>query len=149
MKRGKFVRGQLHLSFGMIFSIILIIVFIAFAVYAILKFLDFQDSVKIGQFGENLQADVDNMWKSSGSYEAKYSLPSKVSSVCFVDKTDANLVFESEDGSLIEEKKIEHLNILEILDGKRSLCFDNLAGKVRMNIKKGFEDDLVTISVPS
>jgi len=39
-------RGQLKLSFGMIFSIILIIVFLGFAFFGIQKFMDYQKSIQ-------------------------------------------------------------------------------------------------------
>ena len=72
-------RGQMNISFGMIFSIILIVVFIAFAFFAIQKFLDIQNSVQVGKFGADFQADIDKMWRGSqGSQENKYFLPSKI-----------------------------------------------------------------------
>ena len=62
-------RGQMKLSFCMIFSIILILAFLAFTVYAIRKFLGIQTSVQIGKFGDDLQTDVDKMWRGSQGSE--------------------------------------------------------------------------------
>ena len=79
-------RGQLNLSFGMIFSIILIIIFIIFAFYAIQKFLSWQNSAQIGKFKNDLQSDIDRIWQSSkGSQEKEYFLPTKIKYVCFAD----------------------------------------------------------------
>ena len=80
-------RGQMHLSFGMIFSIILIIAFVAFATYGILKLLAFQQDAKYHQFIDDLSSDIDKVWKSSqGSQEFTYSIPSSISGICFVKK---------------------------------------------------------------
>ncbi|GAH39661.1 unnamed protein product, partial [marine sediment metagenome] len=79
-------RGQLKLSFGMIFSIILIIIFIAFAFFAVKKFLNIGTSAQIGKFKNDLQSDIDRIWRGSqGSEEQEYFLPSKVKYVCFVN----------------------------------------------------------------
>jgi hypothetical protein len=137
-------RAQMKLSFGMIFSIILIVIFIAFAFYAILKFLDLQDSVKISQFTDNLQDDINKMWKGSqGEREVDYSLPTKITSICFKDDEYENLVFRSD--KFVEGNKIDHINIEKTLAGKDSFCIDNINGKLKMIIKKEYGDALVTI----
>lgn len=137
-------RGALELSFGMIFSIILIIVFIAAAIYSIIKFLDFQDTLKIEKFANDLQADVDNLWKSTqGSSPREYSLPTKIISVCFSSDEFENLQFVSE--RIIKGKMISHIDIPKTLKGRTSSCFDNLNGKVSMTLKKGYGENLITI----
>jgi hypothetical protein len=141
-------KGQMNLSFGMIFSIILIIAFIVFSFYAIRKFLEFQDTITIEKFGDNLQADIDSMWRSSGgSQEVEYNLPGKITAVCFKEGTEynpENLYFESE--RIFVGKKINHIDIIATLNGKNSICFENTNGKVSMILKKDFSDVLVTIS---
>ncbi len=138
-------KGELNLSFGMIFSIILIIAFIVFAFYAIKKFLDFQDTINIEKFKDDLQADIDNLWRSSdGSQEVEYNLPRKITAVCFENDDYENLYFESE--RIWAGKKINHIDIIATLDGEDSACFENINGKVKMTIKKDFSDVLVTIS---
>ena len=134
----------MKLSFGMIFSIILIIIFISFAFYAILKFLDLQDSIKIEQFKDNLQNDVDKMWKGSqGEREVDYSLPSKIESICFKEDEYENLFFRSD--KFIEGGKIEHIDIDKILGTKDSFCIENKNNKIKMIIKKDYGEALVTI----
>ena len=74
--------AQMKLSFGMIFSIILIITFLGFGFYAIKSFVGISEDVKIGQFENNLQEDVTELWKSQiGTMSAnrlEYSLPGKI-----------------------------------------------------------------------
>jgi len=138
-------RGEFNLSFGMIFSIILIIAFIVFSFYAIKKFLDFQDTINIEKFKDDLQADIDNLWKSSeGSQEVEYKLPGKINAVCFREDEYENMYFESE--TIIPGKKINHLDILATLEGEDYACFGNINGKVKMTLMKDFSDVLVTIS---
>lgn len=137
-------KGQMKLSFGMIFSIILIILFIAFAFYGITKFLSFQDTVKTEQFVSNLQLDIDKMWQSSGgSVEAEYLLPTKIEAVCFQDDEYENLVFRS--GEFVGGKMMTHLNITKMTGGKE-LCFDTVRGKISFVIEKDYGDALVILS---
>lgn len=137
-------RGQMKLSFGMIFSIILIIIFIGITFYAVIKFLEFQDTVKISQFQNNLQTDIDKMWKSSqGSQEVEYSLPTNIDAVCFLDDEYENLVYRSDD--VLGGTNMDHIDIDKILDGKDSFCVINIKGKIKMVIKKDYGEALVTI----
>jgi hypothetical protein len=146
MRKKEDIHGQIKMSFGMIFSIILIIVFLAFAFFAIKKFLNFQSSVKILQFVDDLQTDVEKMWKSPhGSYSGGYSLPLRVTSVCFVDDDYENLIFNSKE--YIEGRHIEHIDMEKTLEGRDSLCFSNVNGEVIIIIKKDYEDALVTLAV--
>ena len=138
-------RGQMQLSFGMIFSIILIIIFVVFAVYAIIKFLDLQKNIQIKKFAGDLQADVNKMWGSVDSQaEEKYILPGKINAVCFEDRGFENLIFHA--SSPIEGVMIEHLDIEKITENETPFCIDNLDGKVSMIISKKEGESLVTIT---
>jgi hypothetical protein len=138
-------RGQMNLSFGMIFSIILIIIFLAFGFYAITKFLELQDSIQVEQFLSDVQDDVNTMWKSpQGSREVGYSLPSKIDSVCFFDYDEfENLKFTSE--RIISGGKINNIDIESISDRGNPLCIENIGGKVKMIISKNYGEMLITI----
>ena len=137
-------RGQMKISFGMIFSIILIIIFVSFAFFAVKKFMGIQDAMKIGQFEDRLQSDIDKLWRGSqGSQEVEYFLPSKIESVCFVDDDYENLVFHSE--SFIEGKKIDNIDIEKITE-EGDFCIDVIKGKIKMTIKKDYGEALVIIS---
>ena len=144
MKKRGFKKAQLKLSFGMIFSIILIIIFLVFAFYAIQKFLESKDFALIEKFANDLQLDVDKMWKGSqGSQEKEYILPKRVDEVCFADNPDGNLNFKSK--SRIAEKEIKHIDINKIIANNNEYCVKNTNGKVKMTIKREFEDPLVCI----
>ena len=137
----------MQLSFGMIFSIILIIAFVAFAFYAIKIFLNTQKTAKIGAFVENLQNDLNDMWKASiGTQKVIYELPSEVKLICFEDKGDIELYFYTKnDRSEMMENiaivKMEHVTIGT--SDKR--CFSVTNNKVTISLEKKFGEDLVTI----
>jgi len=139
-------RGQMKLSFGMIFSIFLIIIFIAFAVYAITKFINLQKTIQIESFAKNLQTDVDRAWGPAGRTFSNetYSLPNKVEAVCFTNNEFNNLMFRS--SKLIKGKNIEHLDIMGMTLSGDPYCISNTDGKVKLIISKDFGEDLVTIT---
>ncbi len=167
MKRGS-KRGQINLSFGMIFSIILIVVFIVFAFYAIGKFLDIQKAAKAGQFISSLEGDIDKMWRSSsGSQQVEYSLPSSVDYVCFADFAsekrgakqefynnlrlahfeDENMFFYPVgSAAAVDSKSIDNIDLLEITSRENPYCIPNIDGKIKLTLKKGLDESLVTIT---
>ena len=79
-------KGQMQISFGMIFSIIIIIAIVAVAIYAITAFLDFGKCVNTGLLKDDLQVSIDNAW-ASGRYEKTLELnpPSGMEFICFID----------------------------------------------------------------
>jgi len=139
-------RGQMKLSFGMIFSIFLIVIFIAFAFYAIKMFVGMQKKIQIDKFAEDLQADIDRAWRSTGdiSTEEEYILPKKINSVCFKDNEYKNLVFRSSE--LIDGKKINNIDIERITETENPFCIQNTDGKVKLIIQKDYGENLVTIT---
>lgn len=134
-------RGQMKLSFGMIFSIILIVIFIAFAFYGIQKFLSLQNNINTKQFIDNLQSDVTQAWRSPQTSMTKsYDLPSSISKVCFEKTAGDNLVFIDNKGNSNIGGQIDYLNITS------ESCFNTKDGKVSLTIKKSLKGTLVTIS---
>ncbi len=143
-KRDKNRKGQIHLSFGMIFSIILIIIFIGFAFFAIQKFLGLQDSIKLNKFYDTLQNDINIVWNSAQTTQEKsYDIPAYIGKICFVGTGDNMLIYGT-DNIPKESRNIENLNILA-MTSEGSLCFENLDGKVDFVLEKKFTDTLVTI----
>jgi len=131
-------RGQMKLSFGMIFSIFLIIIFLSAAIYAIIKFVGLQHTIQIESFKNDLQTDVNKMWQSQqGSQIKKYYLPKKISEVCFAEDDYQNLMLISD--TPIDGKNIEHINI------ENSFCITNIEGKVNMVLEKDYGETLVKI----
>jgi hypothetical protein len=164
MKRGN--KGQMQLSFGMIFSIILIIIFVSFAFYAILKLLEFQRSAQIANFINNFESDINSMWSGGGgSQERSYTLPSRIKKICFIDKQGSGLGIDSEifqevsfcaDGNNnlcfypygsspeIFSRNIKNIDIEKITLNRNPFCIEN-NGKVSMTIKMGIGESLVVI----
>lgn len=158
----------MELSFGMIVSILMIIIFLVFAFYVIQKFLGMKNSVEVGKFTEDLQLDVNKMWTSSqGSQEIEYTLPTGIKEVCFVDylsqnrgangeiyeklkqvyNGDENLFFYPVGSAAgLDAKKIEHINLEEITKFKNPFCVENKDGKLKLTLKKNFDDALVRIN---
>jgi hypothetical protein len=138
-------KGQVKLSFGMIFSIILIIIFLAFAFYAIKTFLGIQDSAQVKKFLTDLNSDIDRVWKSTESSEEKeYNLPKKIDAVCFTDDDYENLYFSAD--KYFEGGQIEHIDISEITYTEDPYCIDNVEGKVKLTLIKEIGEALVTIT---
>jgi len=143
MKRGK--NGQIKLSFGMIFSIILIIVFLAFAFYAIKTFLGIQDAAQTRKFINDLKSDIDRVWKSTESSEEKeYVLPSKIDYICFRDDEYENLFFQSD--KFFEGGQIRNIDIIKIISIEDPFCIENVRGKVKLTLVKEIDEALVTIT---
>jgi len=160
-------RGQMRLSFGMIFSIFLIVVFLAFAIFAIQKFLGLQSSVQVAKFVDDLQSDIDKMWRGSqGSIEKEYNLPKEMVHVCFTDygsnkKGEHNNIydtlrqtyFENENlffdpigsGQGLDSLEINHINLQKTTESENPFCLEKINGKIKLTIKKDFGESLVMI----
>jgi len=143
LKRGN-KKAQLDISFGMLFSIILIIIFIAFGFYAIKSFMNTQNSLQIKQFTEELQTNIDKIWREvQGRQTVSYSLPKQITFVCFQDDEFENLKFISE--NVIRGKIIQNIDIQTTLSGEEELCIQNIKGKVSFKIAKDYGETLVKI----
>ncbi len=163
-------RGQLQISFSMIFSIILIVVFIAVAVYGIVKFLGIQECAETGLFKQDLQTSIDKAWSSDSSYEIfpknnPITLPKKIDYICFIDLgkeskgshsdyyssfkseglTNHNMFFSpiTEACSGQGSFEIKHINIVKITENENPYCIAN--DKIEMKIEKAFGENLVSI----
>jgi hypothetical protein len=149
--------GQLKISFGMIFSIIMIIIFLTFAFYAIRIFLGIQEKATVGLFLDDFQDDVDSIWKSiEGSQVKEYNLPQKIEYVCFIDGDspgtekeigffnslkitlldENNIAFYPVGSSGIESGEIRNIDIGEITLTENPFCIENKGGKVKLTLIK-------------
>jgi hypothetical protein len=143
MNRG----GQINLSFGMIFSIMLIVFFLIFAFFGIKKLIEVQQKTQINLFYQDLQQDVNTAWNSeSYSHDVEYTLPKKISKVCFIDQDKNLLLYEKDDSFSTKRNYIEHLNVEESLNEEEELCFENLDGKVSFYLEKNYGENYVVIS---
>ena len=133
-------KGQLKLSFGMIFSIILVILFLVFAFYAIQKFLSMQEQVQLNQFKEDFQGEINKLWQSTqGSKNLEYKLPSKTTSVCFDNGISIKL------NNRYQTFLLEHVDWEKTLGTQSNLCFKPQEGRVNIVIEKNYGEALVTI----
>jgi uncharacterized protein (UPF0333 family) len=152
----KMKRGQLDLSFGLIFSVILIVVFLGFAIYAISSFLKLKSKIETGKFLDEFQADIDKFWRASqGADEVSYILPAKIKEICFINKnsrkngtradiydelgrysgTDGNLIFYPIGSARPSNyAHIENINIEGIAENP--LCFQNKDGRINMVLEQ-------------
>jgi len=140
-------KGAMELSFGMIFSIILIIIFIAFAIYGITKFLNLQKNIQTKTFVDNLNFDIDKLWKSQGSQPVTYSVPGNVDKVCFSDdefEKDINMEIRGEKS--IETYNIKHAKLSDdFSSGKGGKCVSAEKRKIALQLEKEYKETLVTI----
>jgi len=161
-------RGQIKISFSMIFSIFLIVVFLAVAFYAIKTFFNFQDSAEVGIFINDLQTDVDRIWRSTESSQTReYNLPDEISKVCFVDFGEGvgssgdfahlynelkfydvgerNMMFYPPEASDTEGTNIENINVEETTRFDNPFCLDVSQGKLELTLVKNFGEARVRV----
>ncbi len=156
-------RGQMNISFSMIFSILVIISIIAVGFYVIRFFLELNKCSDIGYFYEKLDNEVDKAWKSpiyKGSFKGQ--LPGKIEKVCFgelngnVNKEDEDAYRELRRYSVLEKNvfmypikeaceelqyyKLEHANIEEFF------CSDVIDNEVNVNLEKESTENLVRLT---
>jgi len=168
-------KGAFQLSFGMIFSVIIMIATIGLAIYIINAFLGVGRCIDTGMFKEKLQENVNDAWASdkySDVFPSEGSplfLPEKIEAICFVDvlkdekglDKDYYVEFErylDSDSNIflypLEETCegqasyfIENIDISEITKENNPYCIGKSDdGKIRMEIEKGYYDNLVKIS---
>lgn len=160
-------RGQMQISFGMIFSILLIMAFIAFVIYIIIYFLNFSNRVKIEQFEDELQKHVDGIRAGyQGSKVVNLGLPKKIKKVCFIDNsqpakgvdrdmyndfiminTVENVMYFPEGSSEGKEGfKLNYINISNITGMANPYCVENKKGKVSLMVQMKYEESLVRIT---
>ena len=159
-------KAQMQISFGMIFSIILIIFFLAFAFFGIRAFLGVQGSGETAKFLNDFQSDAEKVWKSAQSSEnEEYTLPDERSFVCFVDFSSSargakngiynelkrayyekeNIVFYPLEFEGTESAEIKYIDLTAITENENPFCIENINGKIKLRLTKGFGDNLVTI----
>ena len=139
-------RGQIQMSFGMIFSILLIIIFIGFAIYAINQFLSLQNSIKINTFYDTLQNDVNTVWNAAQASQVRtYDVPTYIKQICFTNSGSQDLIIYGDSSRPIGSHSINNLNISAMTSGASNPCFNAVNGRIEVTLKKSFSDTMVTI----
>ncbi|HRZ85685.1 MAG TPA: hypothetical protein P5277_02795 [Candidatus Paceibacterota bacterium] len=171
MRLKKHKKADFSMSFNMLFSIILIAVFVALAIYVINYFLKIQCSISLGSFKDNLQKEVDRMWKSdtTGKSNEKYRIGSIgrncAEQICFFNTKDKkfkgiyseqydelipyvlkqnNLYFYPIKKSSKLYFEIKNLDTSNIENNPQ--CFSVEKGIVKIPLEKGSSDALVKLS---
>lgn len=151
-------RGDISLSFTMIFSVIVIIAIIAVAIYAISGFLKVQRCSQVGIFYSDFQKAADRAWASE--YVSDYfegNLPNGIEKVCFGNLSLSTASAEYEDLAryrfsdsnlfLYPPTKAcisPHIKINHI-DANKPLYCVSVSGKVKIPLKKEIGEALVRI----
>ncbi len=145
-------KGQMQLSFGMIFSILIIIVTLAVAFYVIREFMETGKCAELRVLHENLQREIDTVWRSAAAQVAfQRSVPSSVKSVCFGDPaswdateqgkertafasyrgTDENFfIYPLQCGRAVSVRSLPHVSL------QRGFCVPVTKGEVSITIGK-------------
>lgn len=135
-------RGQLEMSFGMIFSIIIIIATIGVAFYVISHFVKVNNCAQIGIFYQDLQERVDKAWqedRTQGTFTGK--LPGSVEQVCFGNFTQSYDPKDEEEFEYLKRYRNEEVNLF--LYPPVSACGNDLA---TYNLKHSRADKFFCIS---
>lgn len=145
-------KAQMKISFGIIFSIILIIVFLAFAFFGIRKFLEVHDSIKAGNLLNDLETDINEVWKSPRASEKfSYTVPKGAEAFCF-EPPDPSSEYEENNAYFIPSdyggKILKHINWENTMRGVQGnmLCIDVKNQKITLILKKDYGEEEVTIS---
>lgn len=157
------MKGQMNISFGVIFSIIIIIAIIATAGYVTKYFLDLNRCGEIGKFKENFEREINNAYRGSitqDTFEGR--LPSGIEYVCFGDINsgfsgtgreayehfrlygdgNSNLYMYPEEKAC--DGDLAYFNIDHVETGE-FFCKEVIDGKVSFKIEKDSTDALVTV----
>ncbi|MDP6845861.1 MAG: hypothetical protein QF460_02825 [Candidatus Nanoarchaeia archaeon] len=162
-------KGDLSMSFGMIFSIIMIIAILGVAFYAISYFLNLEKCTGVGLFHDDFQKKVDESWIAElVSGEHSLTIPGGVEYVCFGDLENEGNIDGSTREILDEIKRfasprqLEKSNMFMYPENKACgmgyktanhlqeleefICFENRDGKITFRLTKESEDSFVGIS---
>jgi len=151
-------RGQMQISFGMIFSIFIIIAIIVSSFIIIKWVLKNQRCMEINLFIEDLKNEVDKSFKDEESiYTFTRSFPVSIEYICFVNSPQSEVIPEN---YLEEVERMKENTNMILLPIKKScqraytninkivfedFCIKN-SGTIKIKLVKDYEDNLVRIS---
>ena len=156
-------KGQVQISFSMIFSILVIIAILGVSFYVITFFLNLDTCGDVGFFYRDLDLEIEKAWKSqiySGEFEG--DIPSGVDSVCFGDLNSIGSDFYGEREFLKKYRRAEKNVFLypeaegcdigmstykvEHVDIEGFWCVDVVGGKVTLRLERDNSGALVKLS---
>lgn len=156
-------KGDIQISFGMIFSIILIIALVGVSFYVIMHFLDLRECTSTGLFYQDIENRIASAWSAVEVQEVyKGRLPGGIDEVCFGNSSTIPLpgyedefamfkkyyeldenVFLYPPGKVctgLEKHKLEHITTSEFF------CVNVIEGKMQVKMSKTSSDSFVKLS---
>ena len=111
--------GQLQISFGMIFSIIIVIALVATSFYVITYFLNVSKCTQIGLFYQDFDDKVTKAWAADNVQTTfSASLPGGIESVCLGNLNQTFDDYETERGSFDQYYRHSNNNLFLYPTGK-------------------------------
>jgi hypothetical protein len=148
MRKERDKRGQMKISFNLIFAIILIVIFIVFGIFAIKKFVITQERVGAADFISNIEEEISNTLRQQNTVQQEtFTVPKGVEEVCFKyqQPNSGNPNMYSVPEGIIEGW-IEGINWVETNPNGEKFCIGvNDQGKISISFSIDYEDDSVTI----
>ena|SRR3989344_8040374 len=146
-------RGQIHLSFSMLVSIIVIISVVAVAFYVINNFLNYWNCTQVGLFYEDLRTITLDARDSQAGYSDIFvgKLPSNIKEVCIGNLSARARDVKKEFDLLKNEAKLANVflyppksgcdlklsyNKIEYIENQNFFCVRNVDGKVKLKVEK-------------
>ncbi len=157
-------RGQVQISFGMIFSIIIIIATIAIGFYVITYFLNLSSCTKIGIFWNSLDEEIAKSWNSDISQTVfEKEIPSGITHLCLGNFSQMS--FEADKKLFTELRGYENpgrnaylyppgkacdaaFYNLKHIKTDRFFCVPAESGTISIKLSKTSLDAMVTLSKP-
>lgn len=156
-------RGDIQISFGMIFSVILIIAFIAAGFYGISKFLCYKKSAEAGILKDDLEREIQRARNGEETSMNFARSVSDIEAVCFYDsskkaegkdknleeqlirrKNEMNMFFLPLKNCLFPEGiKLEHINIQNMTSERNPYCIYTKNNKISMRIEGYYGNDVL------
>ena len=162
-------KGDIQLSFNMIFSVILIAIFSAVAIYVIWFFVGLNCSIDSASFIDEIQKDINIIHNSDGGIDdvKQYNLKNscgKVTHICFYDASvdqsgsfkdmyndikrnvdfEKNLYFYPRKYSTPQSSEIKYINLKSLKSNP--YCIEIKDNKVSIQRKKSESEVLVNVS---
>ncbi len=144
-------KGQLKISYNLIFSIILIVVFISFAIFAITKFTSTQENIKAKKLINDIQTEIDDVSRTSGSsLQESFNVPKGVEEICFEQQPEnsekPNIYSIPKD---IVSGKISGIDWINTNPNGEKLCIEvNQQRKIYIWFNKDYGKTLVSLGDP-
>lgn len=162
MRLARRIKGQIQLSFGMIFSIVIVIAILGVGVYVIINFVNLSRCTNINLFYNSLKEEVNKAWEAdSVQKQLIKDIPSGIEKVCLGNFTQSYSGFVNEHDALARfsnagrnnfffyppEKACEMAaNRMEHIKTSKFFCVSAKEGKITLKLSKSSNDALVTIS---